>query len=146
MIRRGQPKVSVRVETRRIKEMTVGQLLAFADELREASAPPTTRVYFDRDTHLGEQMRCSWSEGPAAPPEYIVHGGASAEPKEFARLREAAGLTQQAVADAVGLSRSSVANLETGRQDMPLSKLQAYAEAVGARLVLAHDAAAEEGR
>ena len=137
MIHRGKPKVPVRVETKRTRELSVGQLLAFADELREAGAPLTARAHFDRDSSLGEQLRCSWSEEPAAPPLFVVDGGSLADPVGFAQLRAAAGLTQEQIAAATGLGRSSIANLEAGRQDVPLSKLQAYAEAVGARLVLA---------
>jgi transcriptional regulator with XRE-family HTH domain len=37
--------------------------------------------------------------------------------------REAAGLTQAQVAKRVGLTRSSLANLEAGRQDMNLTRL-----------------------
>lgn len=37
--------------------------------------------------------------------------------------RDAAGLSQAQVAKRVGLTRSSVANLEAGRQDMNLSRL-----------------------
>lgn len=50
--------------------------------------------------------------------------------------REALGLTQQDVAEWLGMARSSVANFETGRQDVPLSKVTSYAHAVGLRLVL----------
>jgi predicted transcriptional regulator len=48
--------------------------------------------------------------------------------------REALGLTQADLADWIGLARSSVTNFETGRQDMPLSKVTAYADAVGCDL------------
>jgi transcriptional regulator with XRE-family HTH domain len=40
-----------------------------------------------------------------------------------ARLRTDAGLTQQQVADAVGLSRASIANFEVGRQRTKLRAL-----------------------
>lgn len=42
----------------------------------------------------------------------------------------AAGLTQQALADKVELSRSSVANIEGGRQQFPLHMLVLLASAV----------------
>lgn len=54
---------------------------------------------------------------------------------ELRRRRKVFGLTQQQVAERLGLSRPSVANFEQGNQDMPLSKVEAYAVAVGVRLV-----------
>lgn len=73
MIQRGEPRVSVRVETKRVKDVTVGVLLAFADELREAGAPLTAPVGFDRDTGSPwlERLRCSWSEDG---PHVVVEG------------------------------------------------------------------------
>lgn len=50
------------------------------------------------------------------------------------RLREARlaqGVSQDAVAAATGMTRSSVANFERGRQHPPLHKLYRYAEEVG---------------
>jgi len=47
-----------------------------------------------------------------------------------ARVREArktAGLTQQQLADRIGMARASVSNLEAGRQDMTLSRLAGVA-------------------
>lgn len=41
--------------------------------------------------------------------------------------RDAAGLTQQQVADSIGMVRSSVANLEAGRQDMNITRLSMVA-------------------
>ena len=41
--------------------------------------------------------------------------------------RSAAGMTQEEVGQRIGLVRSSVANLEAGNQDMPISKLAALA-------------------
>lgn len=49
--------------------------------------------------------------------------------------RKALGLTQEQVADRIGLTRASVTNFESGNQDVPLSKVVAYAELVGMRLV-----------
>ena len=50
----------------------------------------------------------------------------------LAGARADAGLTQEQVAQAIGLSRPSVANFENGRQDLPLSHLLAYIRVTGA--------------
>ena len=42
--------------------------------------------------------------------------------------RKAAGMTQAGFAAQLGLSRPSVANIEAGRQDLPLSRLVVLAE------------------
>src|SRR5258708_10381000 len=41
--------------------------------------------------------------------------------------RDASGMTQQQLADHIGITRSSVANLEAGRQDMTISRLAGIA-------------------
>ncbi|MFC7500897.1 helix-turn-helix domain-containing protein [Nocardioides sp. GCM10030258] len=46
-------------------------------------------------------------------------------------LRVAAGLTQQEVADAIGVNRVTVARLEAGLHDLGSSRLGALAEALG---------------
>jgi transcriptional regulator with XRE-family HTH domain len=46
--------------------------------------------------------------------------------------RERAGLTRERLAQKIGISYSSVANFEAGRQDMPLSRILAYLRATGA--------------
>jgi transcriptional regulator with XRE-family HTH domain len=55
--------------------------------------------------------------------------------KEFGRrlrdARTAAELTQQALAEQVGLNRSSITNIEKGRQRFPLHLLFSLASAVG---------------
>lgn len=48
--------------------------------------------------------------------------------------REAAGLSQEQLAANVGLSRTSITNLEMGRQQTPLHVLYAIADAVGTPL------------
>lgn len=57
--------------------------------------------------------------------------------KEFGRrlreVREAAHLSQDAVAKRVGLSRTSVTNIEIGRQHVALHMLYRFASAVGAQ-------------
>lgn len=138
---RGEPTVTTAVKSLRVERLTVGQVLAFADELREQGAPLTQEIGYERSDYALKQLSCRWTEPAPAPPTIAVEGGALAEPGEFARLRKAAGLTQETLAERTGLARSSIANLEAGRQDVPLSKLQAHAEAVGARLVLGVGAA-----
>ena len=55
--------------------------------------------------------------------------------KKFGRrlrdARKAAELTQEALADRVGLSRTSITNIEKGRQRIPLHALFLLAPAVG---------------
>jgi len=55
--------------------------------------------------------------------------------KEFGRrlcnARKAAELTQEALAERVGLSRTSITNIEKGRQRIPLHVLFLLASAVG---------------
>lgn len=50
--------------------------------------------------------------------------------------RKASGLTQQQVAKTIGVTRSSVANYEQGRQSFPIATVQAYANVVGYTLTL----------
>jgi len=51
--------------------------------------------------------------------------------------RKSAGLTQAAVASAMGTTQSAVSDLESGGRDLLLSTLQRYARAVGAHLDIA---------
>jgi transcriptional regulator with XRE-family HTH domain len=57
--------------------------------------------------------------------------------REFGRLlrqrRKDAHLSQDEVANSVGLARTSITNIETGRQHVSLHMLYALANAVGAR-------------
>jgi DNA-binding XRE family transcriptional regulator len=53
--------------------------------------------------------------------------------------REALGMTQQHVADGIGLSRSQIANIEAGR-GISAEALVAYAAVLGASLTLQEDA------
>jgi len=46
------------------------------------------------------------------------------------RLPEARGLTQQALAEKVGVSRAYLSRLEIGRHDPPLSRLEKLAKAL----------------
>jgi transcriptional regulator with XRE-family HTH domain len=46
------------------------------------------------------------------------------------------GITQQTVADAIGTGRPQVANLESGRSDITLSRLRAWCNILGLTLVV----------
>ncbi len=46
-------------------------------------------------------------------------------------LRKARGMTQQQFADQAGYSRGQIANIETNRSDMTISRLVKLAEAFG---------------
>lgn len=50
------------------------------------------------------------------------------------QAREAAGLTQEQVAHRLGTKKSAISRIENHAEDMRLSTLRAYAQAVGARL------------
>jgi transcriptional regulator with XRE-family HTH domain len=49
----------------------------------------------------------------------------------IATHRNAVGLKQQDVARRCGLSRASISNIEAGRQDVPITRLNLIAQAVG---------------
>lgn len=49
--------------------------------------------------------------------------------KAIARLRTRSGMTQQNLADAVGISRASVANIERGEQRVYLDQVLAFGDA-----------------
>lgn len=51
--------------------------------------------------------------------------------RRLAQLRRAAGLSQQALGERVGLSRTSIVNVEKGRQRVPLHMLVEFAAALG---------------
>lgn len=48
----------------------------------------------------------------------------------LASLRKQEGLTQQQLADKVGMSRSAIANIESGKQGVVLTAVFAFAEAL----------------
>ncbi|NJR53072.1 MAG: helix-turn-helix domain-containing protein [Leptolyngbyaceae cyanobacterium CSU_1_3] len=50
------------------------------------------------------------------------------------QARESAGLTQEQVAHRLGTKKSAISRIENHAEDMRLSTLRAYAQAVGARL------------
>lgn len=77
----------------------------------------------------------------------FVDGLYSAFGEHFRKLRKAAGLTQEDVAERVGLTRTSVTNIERGRQHISLHQLYLLAAAVGrnpAELLPDHDGGVDE--
>ncbi|RLA37896.1 MAG: transcriptional regulator [Gammaproteobacteria bacterium] len=55
---------------------------------------------------------------------------------QLARLREESQLSQQEIADILGISQPSVANLEKRGEEVKLSTLKRYVEALGGKLTL----------
>jgi transcriptional regulator with XRE-family HTH domain len=67
--------------------------------------------------------------------------------RHFREARKEAGLTQEHVAERVGLTRTSVTNIERGRQHISLHQLYLLAAAVGrqpAELLPDHDRGVDE--
>lgn len=67
--------------------------------------------------------------------------------RQLRAAREKAGLTQQIVADRVGLTRTSVTNIERGSQHISLHQLYLLAAAVGCKpgeLLPEHDGRIDE--
>jgi transcriptional regulator with XRE-family HTH domain len=67
--------------------------------------------------------------------------------QHFREVRKAVGLTQEHVAERVGLTRTSVTNIERGRQHISLHQLYLLAAAVGrqpAELLPDHDGGVDE--
>jgi transcriptional regulator with XRE-family HTH domain len=54
------------------------------------------------------------------------------DPAERRRLREAAGMSQQALADCVGVSRAALSTWERGTREPATDALYAYVEALNA--------------
>jgi len=70
-------------------------------------------------------MRCPYCDGAGQiEPEGITIGAL------VTSARKAKGLTQLELAHMVGLSRASVANIETNRQDTTISTITAIAKAL----------------
>lgn len=69
----------------------------------------------------------------AKPPEVDLTCGAGAELK---RVREALRMTQLEIATAVGMERTSITNIERGKQKLSLVLLKAIADALGMEVVV----------
>ncbi len=52
----------------------------------------------------------------------------------IARRRNRCGLTQLELAMKIGISRPQIANIESGRSDPPVSRLRAFADALGCQM------------
>jgi len=50
---------------------------------------------------------------------------------KLSQARKAAGLTQEVLAERVGMSRPSIANIERGNQQVPLHMLASFASVLG---------------
>lgn len=92
----------------------------------------------ERDDTIGQPTQCpdcfawvlpgathSCQPQPNLRPLFLALVGARVKQR-----REALGLQQADLATALGLSRASVANLEAGNQDIPVSRLYALAAAL----------------
>lgn len=64
------------------------------------------------------------------PADFLVDFGAAVR-----RLRERRSLTQSSLAEQVGLGRTSMTNLERGKQNPPLTLLPRLAQALGVSVV-----------
>lgn len=71
-------------------------------------------------------MECPRCNGAGEIDDASVHIG-----DLIRHTREARGLTQEQLAERVGLSRTQVTNIEVGRSDIPLKRLQKFAAALG---------------
>lgn len=56
--------------------------------------------------------------------------------RDIRTMRRSRGLTQQQLAELVGLERTSITNIEAGNQSVPVPKLGAICAALGYELVL----------
>ena len=73
-----------------------------------------------------ECITCHWCAGLG----YLTAATATVGDM-IARQRRAVGLTQQELAQRVGVSRPQIANIESGRHDPPISRLRDFAAALG---------------
>ena len=72
----------------------------------------------------------------------------SADPELVTRLkalRASAGMTQHELAEAVGLTRTSIANIEAGRQGLTVESLAAVAKGLGVTVASLLGVGAAEG-
>lgn len=76
-------------------------------------------------------------------PEVVARGQAMETAERLAQLRKARGMTQSTVAASMGVRQPSISELER-RDDVYLSTLRDYVEALGGRLRLVADFEDEE--
>ena len=68
---------------------------------------------------------CPWCDGTGYLAAEKIHIGI-----RIMQRRKVLGMTQEALSEAVRKSRGQVANIETGRSDIPVSMLLLFAEAL----------------
>jgi transcriptional regulator with XRE-family HTH domain len=71
-------------------------------------------------------MKCPYCDGSGELKPEAVHFGTL-----LLIQRRAKGFTQEQLAEKVGRSRAQIANLESGRGDVPLKQVMRMAEALG---------------
>ena len=92
-----------------------------------------------------EQMRSELGLFASEPARHRTHSEASAYASRLAELRKHGRITQQDLAETLGVSQSRVSQIERqGIDDTVLSTLAAYVEALGARILVVADFGEEQ--
>ncbi len=77
-----------------------------------------------------------WLDTQMADPEFRKAYEELEPAYQIARLRIMRGLTQEALAEKMGTTQSSIARLESGARDVTMPTLRKAAEALGAELTI----------
>jgi DNA-binding XRE family transcriptional regulator len=92
-----------------------------------------------------EQVRSELGLFASEPARHRTHSEASAYASRLAELRKHRRITQQDLAETLGVSQSRVSQIERqGIDDTVLSTLAAYVEALGARILVVADFGEEQ--
>ena len=92
-----------------------------------------------------EQVRSELGLSASEPARRRTHSGASAHASRLAEIRKHRRITQQDLAETLGVSQSRVSQIERqGIDDTVLSTLAAYVEALGARILVVADFGEEQ--
>ena len=92
-----------------------------------------------------EQVRSELGLNASEPARRRTHSGASAHASRLAEIRKHRRITQQDLAETLGVSQSRVSQIERqGIDDTVLSTLAAYVEALGARILVVADFGEEQ--